>query len=314
MSVRYYFLLLLIALASFFVAASLSALAIHLAWPRIKVAAARLNPRIRARALLVLRALPAFWGIIAAGVFGRTFLAFEPEKTSEYPGLLLAIGAFGALWLSFHVGARGARALVRTLTLTRLMRACGQDEICVVDSFYPVAAVAGLFRMRVVLSQRILQECEQDEIEAILAHEAAHVHRGDNLARAVMLSLPDLLTVLPTGRAIESAWSAAAEEASDDAAAGGAADKRAALASALVRVAGMATTAPPRWMPALAFFQGDDLDRRVRRLLEPEPACGPSLCALEPLLIAAAVLAVAVCASQGAALHGFMEWAIRSLP
>jgi beta-lactamase regulating signal transducer with metallopeptidase domain len=264
----------------------------------------------------------------AACLFGRTFAAYEPATTTERVGILITALAVSAVWLALLVGRNTVRASLKTAAFTRLTRHCRAasgrftaarldqtaGRICVIESSYPVAALSGFFRPRVVLSDRVIRECEPDELEAILAHETAHVDRADNLARALMLSLPDVLAWLPSGRAIETAWSAAAEEAADDEAAGDAPEKRAALAAALVRVAGMAPAAPPEWMPALAFFRGEDLDRRVRRLLEPEPAAGRSVRALEPALVASAAAALVLCASQGPALHGAIEWAIRFLP
>lgn len=328
MAVRYYFLFVTITLATFFVAASLAGLSIHLSWPRLNRAVVRLAPRTRARVLLTLRALPSFCGFTVMAVFGRTFAAYEPATTTERAGMLITALAISAVWLALLVGRNMARAWFKTVTFTRLTQHCGAasgrfaarhfehtaGRIHVIDSAYPVAALSGVFRTRLVLSERVIRECEPDELEAILAHETAHVDRADNLARAVMVSLPDVLAWLPSGRAIETAWSAAAEEAADDKAAGGVPERRAALAAALVRVAGMAPATPPEWMPALAFFRGDDLERRVRRLLDPEPPAGRSLRALEPALLASAAAAVVLSAWQGPALHGAIEWAVRFIP
>jgi len=183
-----------------------------------------------------------------------------------------------------------------------------------VDSPYPVAAVAGLFNTRLIVSASLLRECASEEVEVILAHEAAHVSRSDNVVRALMLALPDPLGLLASGREIEAAWASAAEEAADDDAAGETAERRLALASALVRVAALARTPPPAWMPALAFFQGENLERRVRRLLQTQPAAARSLGVIEPATVTAVAAILTWGLFQAAALHRLMESAVRILP
>lgn len=315
----YYFLLALLTLATFFVVVCVSALSVHLAWPRLPEPLAQMRPRSRARTLLLLRGLPTLCGALAATVATSGFLKYEPAWTTERPGVLLLAAAAGAISLGAIVLARGLRAFEQTIGCARLVRQCEQvtrngQSVSVVTSGYPVAAVTGLFKARLVLSDSLLRACTADEIEVILAHEASHVHHSDNFARALMLALPDPLSLVASGRQMESAWAEAAEEAADDDAAGEMPERRVALASALVRVAALARTPPPSWMPALAFFQGENLERRVRRLLEPEPAPVASLRAIEPSALAVIAAIVVWGASQAAMLHGAMEWAIRSLP
>ncbi len=141
------------------------------------------------------------------------------------------------------------------------------SRIWLIESAYPVAAVTGLFRTRLLISTRIVSECTPRELEAVIRHEAAHVRRRDNLVRAAMRYLPDPMLLLNAGRELQTGWAAAAEEAADDEAAGPRVEARTELAAALVRVARMAEGPPPQWMPALAFYEGTNLENRVRRLL-----------------------------------------------
>jgi len=317
--VGYYFLLALLTLATFFAVVCAAVVSVHVAWPRIQGALERIPPRSRARTLLLVRGIPAICGGAAAIAATTGFLEYEPAWTAERPGVLLISAAAAALCLVALVLVRSLRALEQAIGCSRLMPQCAQllrngQSVYVVDSEYPVAAVTGLFKARLVLSNSLLRECAADEIDVIIAHEVAHVNRADNVVRALMLALPDPLRLLTSGRGIESAWVAAAEEAADDDAAGETEERRVALASALVRVAALARTAPPAWMPALAFFKGENLERRVRRLLEPQTAAVVSLRAIEPFALALIALLVTWGAFQGAALHDVMEWAIRSLP
>jgi Zn-dependent protease with chaperone function len=279
----------------------------------------RLVPRTRARTLFALRSLPGCAGGLGAFLCSASFLVFEPALTVEQPGLLLIAATAAALCLVIVALVRTVRAWTRSITCWRLVHHCDQrglggGSVYVVDTTYPLAAVTGVFRTRMIVSRSLLANCTRGEIEAIVAHEAAHVSRGDNFARALMLLLPDLLLILPAGRQIEHAWSAAAEEAADDGAAAGIPERRLALASALIRVAGLARTQAPPWMPDLAFFQGDNLERRVTRLLEPAPVETRSFGLLASCAVASAMLVLSAIALQSAAFHDLMEWAIRILP
>lgn len=79
----------------------------------------------------------------------------------------------------------------------------------------------------------------------------------------------------------------------------------------------MASEAPPVWMPALALFDGENLERRVRRLLQDE-AFAPPRRPSRRAAAAALGMFVAVAALWAAAgprpLHDLLEWAVRNLP
>ena len=119
------------------------------------------------------------------------------------------------------------------------------QPVWLIDSAYPVAAVTGLFRTRLLISTRIVRECTPSELDAVIRHEAAHVRRRDNLVRAAMRYLPDPFLLVASGHALQSDWAAAAEEAADDEAAGPRAEARSELAAALVRQQTAETLEPP---------------------------------------------------------------------
>jgi hypothetical protein len=315
----YYFLLIVLTLATFSGVVATGALLVQLLWPRLSARFDGMLPPARGRALLMLRAFPVFAASLAALFCAASFVAFEPIRTLERPGVILVAAALGAVCLGLLALMKTGRAWARSITCSRLARHCGRlgpdgESIMVVDSPYPLAAVTGVFRPRLILSDALITACTVDELGAIFAHEAAHVNRADNLSRGLMLLLPDPMWFLRAGREIERAWSAAAEEAADDAAGAGIAERRVALASALVRVAALARTPPPGWMPDLAFFQGDNLERRVRRLLGPGTPDPLSFDPLGPCALVALVLTLGCAAFQAAAFHGLMESAIRILP
>jgi beta-lactamase regulating signal transducer with metallopeptidase domain len=319
---RYYVLFLLVTCASY-AAASLAAAAVAaLAWPTVRQRARRLAPGARARVLAAWRLLPAAaggaWTLVLAGAFAR----YEPRDTTEVPGMLLLAAAGSTLLLGAHALARFARAAYSSYRCAQVLRACGRrveradgTRVWLVDTEYPVAAVTGVFRTRLMVSTRILAECTPGEVDAVLRHEQAHVRRRDNLVRAAILALPNPLSLMRTGREMAGDLSAAAEESADDAAAGQEAASRTAMASALVRVAKMARTPAPPWMPALAFYEGSNLEHRVRRLLDSSGlASRMGLCSMAMLASVALLVAAALTEPVAREVHAWMETAVHLVP
>ena len=319
---RFYLLFVLIPCAAYAVGSVSAAAVASSAWPAVRRRIAGRTPGDRARILATWRLAPAGAGAMLALVLGAAFARFEPRDTTEDPGLLLAAGAAVTLGLAAHALTRAGRAARAGIECARLVRVCGRPLIhsdgtplWVVETDYPVAAVTGVVRTRLVVSTRILRECTPVEIDAVLEHERAHVRRRDNLVRAAMLALPNPLSLTRAGREMQAQWSAAAEESADDHAAGQAPGARTALASALVRVARMARTPAPAWMPGLAFYEGTNLERRVRRLLEPRGLATR----MPPRAVAALALtvgAVGFALTEAAArqVHAWMEIAVHLVP
>ena len=317
---RYYLLFTFVTLASFAFASVSAALAVCAAWPRVRPRLDGCASQWRTHVLFALRALPSVAGLLSAGAVATGFLRHEPRHTTEEPGIVLCVAAVLAAGLVGVIAVRGARDAVRAVCFARLAGRCRQwthrhgASISVVETGYPVAAVAGMFRPRLLMSSRILSACTPEELDAIVAHEQAHIRAHHNVVRAVMLGLPDPLAVLPTGREIEAAWALAAEETADDEATGLSEEKRAALAATLLHVARMADDGPPSWMPALAFYQGHDLQHRVRALLDAPVRGGAPVRALPPTVLALALAVLAWSDDSSGILHRAVEWMVRSLP
>ena len=184
--------------------------------------------------------------------------------------------------------------------------------VWMLETSYPVAAVVGVIHPRILLSSRLLRECTRAELDVILRHEAAHVHHRDNLVRAAMRYLPNPLSLLPLGARLDRAWAGAVEAAADDAAAGEDEERRAGLAGALVRVARMSAAPPPRWMPGAAFYEGLDVEGRVRRLISPGARLDtPSRATWLTAAALAGACAAAAADPVARTLHGWMEAAVR---
>ena len=319
---RFYLLFALITAASYATASLLVAWLATAAWPVLRVRAQRQSPAARARLLAAWRLAPAAAGATAAIVLAGAFMRFEPRDTTEVPGVLLVIAAGLALLFCLQAGVHLVQALRSHLACARVLRACGRRvsrpdgmRLWIVDTDYPVAAVTGLFRTQLVLSRRILTECSAGEIDAVVRHEQAHVSRHDNLVRAAVLALPNPLSLTRTGREMQRDWSAAAEECADDAAAGAEEASRAALASALVRVARMTRTPAPGWVPALAFYEGSNLEHRVRRLLLAHGrSTRMTTGSVVALGAAAAASAFALTETVAREVHVWMELAVHLVP
>ncbi len=137
----------------------------------------------------------------------------------------------------------------------------------------------GAFRPQVVLPERALEECSAAELEAAMAHELAHIARGDLGWAAFDLLNRCLLCFHPLARFAADRLEAAQESAAD--ALGATWTRRPkAMASMLARAAAWVLEArsmhAPKLQSAMAV-RGHALTRRVEALLAPEPAPRGSL-------------------------------------
>jgi Zn-dependent protease with chaperone function len=239
--------------------------------PRAVVTAGR-----RARALFALRLLPSVASVLALlALFVPAYLAHEPRGCDETVGLpLLALAILGGLVL-VSAARRGLRAWSGT---RRLARAWAEDaepvDLAVaglpayrITHPFPVVAVLGVRHPRLYVASQVLSELGEPELRAVLEHERAHIAARDNLRHWLLRACPDVLAWTTAGGRLDRAWRAAAEEAADERVARGGPGAALVLAAALVRVARLAPPACPALLPGLALHRGDDLARRIRRLV-----------------------------------------------
>ena len=319
---RYYVLLGFLGAGSYAAGTILTAVVVTALWPRLRRFIGMMAARPRAQVLASLRAAPFAVGLAGAGTCSGVFVRFEPPGTTEAPGLVLIavavaagallVGAMSRAWQAF----RANRECVRLLqTSGARIHSAGPLPFWAVDTPYPIAAVSGLLRPRLLVSTRLLRECPPEEMDAILRHEAAHIRRRDNLLRAFMHAVPDPLQFGATGRAIQTAWAAAAEQAADDEAAGDRPEGRADLAAALVRVARMVQGPRPAWADGVAFYEGSNLEDRVQRLLAPASLGRPARM-LSAAIVVVMSAAITIVAADPIAfrVHALMEAAVNHLP
>jgi len=236
----------------------------------------RLPAGARARGLFLLRLLPAgLSGLVVLGLVLPAFHRFEPRGSNEtLPVSLVVLAAVGALFTAVGF-ARAWRTAAATRRLHREWSARARPLAIAgapvptfrLASEFPLVAIVGLFRPCLFVSDRVLAACTPGEIEAIVAHESGHLAARDNLRRMVMRCCPDPLALSGTGAGIDRDWCEAAEEAADDCASRAEAARAVDLAGALVKVSRMLPSGAVATGPASAFYRGDGVERRVRRLL-----------------------------------------------
>jgi Zn-dependent protease with chaperone function len=269
--------LAVVALAAFALANAVGSYAAIWQWRHRR---APVSPVDRASFLVRIRLLPLVaglsWSVLALG----SFFLFE-SRSNERTGLMLPVLAVLASALLLSAAARLTVTLRRHRRIVRGWFDGGTSislpgiEIPVVrvDAAFPIVAVVGVFRPKLVIARSVLDACTADELQAILDHECRHITRGDNLRRTLLVALPDLLGWFRVGREIDRAWHDATEEVADEAPGHDRGDAgRVSLAAALLRVAKLVPSGQPAAeIPVSALYRGEPLERRVRRLLEPIP-------------------------------------------
>jgi hypothetical protein len=263
----------------------------------------------RSNWLFAIRVSPAVGSIgFALGLVLPAFWLFEPTATTESPSLALLGFVFAAAAL---VAAGLHRTIVSWLDTRRIERlwraaAVGRADVSLpvrayrVPSESPVAALVGVFRPRLFVSDRFLAALSADERSAVLDHEAGHMLSLDNLKRTVMRLAPDCLTLSTVGREIEAAWAIATEEEADDHAVGTNRARSLDLAGALLKAARLT---PVRCAPASNFYDGATVARRVARLLEDRPRVLRPAGRLAPRLAGLMALVLAAVSLTGPALR-----------
>jgi Zn-dependent protease with chaperone function len=231
----------------------------------------------RARRLAALRLLPSIAALVGGTLVTLSFVFFEPRRPGEEIGTVFPVlAALGlallatAAWRAAQV-ARATRKLIREWTVRPEPIALDGISIpaVAVDANFPIVAVAGVVRPRLIIARSVLGSCSQDELRAVLAHEQGHIDRRDNLRRLLITAAPDVISWLPASGRMFAAWREATEEAADDAASQTGVEGRLRLASALIKVAKLAPGPAPAAIPTSALYCGERLEGRIRRLLEP---------------------------------------------
>lgn len=263
-------------------------------WPR----AAR-RPVTHPNELLTLRLLPSIGAaLVVLTVVCPAFLLYEPREEAEHVGMVVVaasgVGIFmiaGGFLRGWRAWARGRALLLSGKQLGR-WRNAGSWPVLVLDIAYPIVAVIGTWKPSIVASSSVVAACDSEEFHQIVAHEAAHVATHDNLKLLCVLASPDLIGWTPLGDAIVNRWRLAAEYAADERAAGAERDRRVELASALLKVARLTVGGAHRPRMLGMSVAVDDVEGRVRRLLQPAQT-NPAMSVLWPVALTAVIVPLA---------------------
>jgi len=269
-----------LALATFFTLNVLATAAISLFWRIAEPLARRWSARTRAECLFALRvAAPLLSLLILATLFVPAYVGYEPHGTSEVVSKKLAafavisiVGVGFALW-------RGFQSWIATRKLAKQwLSAAVSTRLPFIDipayriaHPFPIIAVVGTLRPRLFIAEQVLESLTEDELVAAIAHEAGHLAAHDNFKRALLRGCRNLLTIVPSGRSLDRAWSESVECAADEHAAQVSPDIALNLASALVRIARMVPVGVRTELPLATFLVGEEtrgIKVRVRRLVE----------------------------------------------
>lgn len=226
--------------------------------------------------LFALRMFPAAFSIgVVLFVAIPAYLALEPLETGERIGwklgtvaslAILAVAV--AIGRAVHGWMSSRRLALEWMRAAQPLKLDGVDmESYRVEHPFPLLAIAGIFRPRLFVANRLLESMPSPQMSAALAHEAGHLAAHDNLRRLLLL-------LFPGPRRIDRAWLASSEIAADTYAARQGNGVAVELASALIHVArlfprdaGRVDAFPP-CMQMLAADSATGLAERVTRLLE----------------------------------------------
>lgn len=161
----------------------------------------------------------------------------------------------------------------------------------IVEGLPNPAFTVGVATPRVFVASDLLFKLPEQELVAVMAHEAAHVRRRDPARVAVFRFLACTLFWIPALRRLSDDMADEVEILADDAAARG---QPLVLASAILSLAGWRQETLPG---AVGFQRPDLLDRRIRRLAGEDPPVGSHLTRRS---VAGAALALVLVISSGA--------------
>ncbi len=317
-------------LATFAAVSAAAALVLRVLAPMLRQGPAGRPAARRANRLATLRLLPSALSLLlAAGLVAPAYLAREPRDAGETPGLLLGILAALGIVLVVTSAARVLSSWRATRLLVVEWRSAARPlelpgapaPMFRTSSAFPVVAAVGVLRPRLFVAAQVLEGLADDEREAVLAHEAAHLQARDNLTGLLLRACPDGFLWGREAGALEREWREAAEQAADEHAALGAPGRAASLAAALVKVARMVPRDARLGLPAAALHGGEAVADRVARLLRlsrrgrPRTEARGGRRRASRLLLLGAPLALGLAAHASLFLvHAAIERVVRSLP
>jgi hypothetical protein len=260
-----------------------------------------------------------------AGIFLPSYWLYEPRDVIEGFDVLLTAGALVTCFAIATGIVRGVSAWRNAARRTDAWMRRAQPlslpgttiPAFAIDAEAPVLALVGVLRPRLLVTRGLIAALTPEELAAAVAHEIGHSQARDNLKRLVMRSVPDLLPVSASMRALERRWAASSEDGADRAAGEHDPRARCALASALLKVAKLRPPVTPISEPICTLVGGGDIASRVRRLLDDRAAVSAGTLRRTAAWAVALAASAAVLVSYPPLLRGVheaTEMLVRSLP
>lgn len=228
--------------------------------------------------VLAVRLLPAaVSSVFVLAVFLPTHWRLEPAEADESLGFVLGALAAAGFCLAIRSAWRAAQSGLAGHRFAVVLRRAAQSaegEVLELGGL-PGVSLAGIWRPRIVIGPDARAALTPEELDLAISHEVAHRRSRDNLKRFLMYAAPDVFGWTRVAHELEDRWQAQAECEADADAVRGDGDRAAVLASALVKVARLATGArlqrvAPEWTSS-AFHVPTLFELRVRRLLAGSP-------------------------------------------
>lgn len=215
-----------------------------------------------------------WWPLALALVVACVFIGWaimEPAQSDEHLPSSVVVSAV------LFVGSWVRAAVRATVALTRR------------DSH--VAGTVGLWRPTVVISDELVARVDEDALEAVLAHERAHVQHRDPLRIWLAQIVTDLQWPFPGARRRFDRWRHVLELARDEEVRAGGVDG-ADLASAILAAARLLIRNP---QGATLIHTRVGLETRITRLLAPLPAADEMVTAVSVFVLIPVPLLAVLC-------------------
>lgn len=275
--------------------AALVALVSIAAYPLLRPVLTSLTPARRSNILLAWLLSPACIGLLFTLLsFTPSLLSMfgiSPDHCSMHDGHLHLclihppLPAGGMLWsiLIIFLGAVAlffagvySLSLVRVHRLHRTLmiasRQCDERDIRIVEWGGPLAISAGIYHMRVFISEHLMRALTPQQLDVVLAHERMHVQRKDGL-RHLLGHAFSFVHIPWLRRRLLADMDLACEQACDEAAAIKTGD-RLHVAATIVSIERMLIQKQPAFM-ALSI-SGSCITQRVESLLHSPAIDSPS--------------------------------------
>jgi beta-lactamase regulating signal transducer with metallopeptidase domain len=278
----------------------------------------RCGPAVERRAAGAVAVLPVLLALaVAIALIVRSVVGSDHCAVHHHHAHLCVV--HGAVWLErgwvvAALAAVGALVAMRIVllfaTLLRGYRSIAEiasasathGRIRIVESHRAFSFVAGLVHPAIYVSSRAWAALTEPEREAVVAHEHAHIARGDLRARLILEAMLALAAPL-IGEIVRASWRSACERLCDVDAVDVVQDP-AAVASAMVALCRLNASCPR----ALGFTPtAHELAERVHALLDGQPSGVRAAAVLGRVIAAGALAIIAITAVAAEPLHHALE-------